>query len=178
MVNSFEGIKMGGFLQSVSILAIAIGSGLTAFSSKMEPSLKNLDPAVVTQFMNESWTSREQHFTASITSGVGMGFLILGVLGLVVPWINRLGSSLTGELSENSARTMSTIALWLSVAVILTFGVFSNHWSGGEGLSVLLIIVVVICLAAVTATAMIFGWRPWVRKGAPTATAPTTVMPS
>jgi hypothetical protein len=167
-----------GFIQGISILAIAIGSGFTAFSSKLEPSLHSLDPAAVAQFMKTDWSSRENHFTASITSGVGMGFLLLGVLGLIVPWITRLGNSHTGGLSDISARTMSTITLWLSVAIILTFGVFSNHWTGGEGLSALLLIVVVLCLAATTATAMIFGWRPWVRKEALTATAPTSGMPS
>lgn len=165
-----------GFFQGLSVLAIALGSGLSAFGSKMEPQLKNLDPAALAQFMNANYQNREQHFTAAITSGVGIGFLILGTLGLVVPWINRLGSSLTGELSENSARTMSTIALWLSVAVILTFGVFSVQWIGGEGMSVLLLVVVVICLAATTATAMIFGWRPWVRKEPLAAASTTTGM--
>ena len=163
---------MGGFIQGTSVLAIALGSGLVAFSNKMSPQLKNVDPAAMAQFF-DNYTNRNDHFTASLTSGVGMGFLILGTLGLVVPWINRLGNSLTGELSETSARTMSTIALWLSVAVILTFGVFSNYWPGGSGLSVLLIIVALICGAASAATAMIFGWRPWLQKGSLAETGST-----
>lgn len=89
--------------------------------------------------------------------------MILGILGLVVPWVNKLGSAMTSELGDNSARTIATIALWLSVATILTFGVFRAHWTGASGMSVLLMIVAVICLTASGATAMICGWKPWLR---------------
>jgi hypothetical protein len=155
---------MRGFVQVICVLAIAVGSGLAAFGSKLEPQLNVTDPAAMAQFLN-SYERENEHFTASVTSGIGMGFLILGTLGLVVPWVNRLGNAITGELGDNSARTIAMIALWLSVAMILTFGVFRAHWTGATGMSVLLILVVVLCVAATATTAMICGWRPWIRKG-------------
>ncbi len=154
---------MRGFIQAVCVLAIAIGSGLLAFGSKLEPPLNVADPAAMAQFLN-SYQRGDTHLTAAITSGVGTGFLILGPLGLIVPWLNTLGSTITKELGDNSARTISTVVLWLAVAMILTFGVFRTHWTGAAGLSVLLILVVVISVAATITTAMICGWRPWIRQ--------------
>ena len=155
---------MRGLIQGVCVLAIAVGSGLVAFSNKLEPQPNLLDPTAMAQIF-DSYQSGREHFMAAVTSGIGMGFLILGTLGLVVPWVNTLGSAMTGELGDNSARTVAMIALWLSVAMILTFGVFRTHWTGGSGMSVLLILVVVICVAATITTAMICGWRPWTRSG-------------
>ena len=155
---------MRGFIQLVCVLAIAVSSGLIAFGSKLEPQLNLADPATVTRVL-DSYRDRDLHMLASVTSGFGMGFMILGILGLIVPWINKLGTAITGELGDNSARTIATIALWLSLAMILTFGVFRTHWSGAAGMSVLLILVVVLCMAATATTAMICGWRPWVRTG-------------
>lgn len=154
---------MKGLLQAICVLAIAIGSGLIAFGNKLEPQPNMTDPAAMAQFLN-SYREGRDHFSASLTSGFGMGFLMLGTLGLVVPWLNKLGNAITGELGGNSARTIATISLWLSVAMILTLGVFRTHWTGGTGLSVLLIIVVVICVAATITTAMICGWKPWIRQ--------------
>jgi hypothetical protein len=153
---------MRGFIQTICVLAIAVGSGAIGFGNKLEPPLNLADPATVTRVL-DSYQDRDQHMTASITSGVGMGFMILGILGLVVPWVNKLGTAITGEIGDNSARTIATIALWLSVATVLTFGVFRTHWTGAAGMSVLLILVVVICSTATATTAMICGWRPWVR---------------
>jgi Na+/H+-dicarboxylate symporter len=155
---------MRGFIQAVCVLAIALGSGLVAFGSKLEPQFNVADPAALVQFLN-SYQRGDEHLIASLTSGVGMGFLILGTLGLIVPWVNKLGNTITKELGDNSARTISTIALWLAMATILTFGVFRTHWTGGTGMSVLLILVLVLCVAAVITTAMIYGWKPWTRKG-------------
>jgi hypothetical protein len=151
---------MRGFIQIVCVLAIAVGSGLIAFGSKLEPQLNVTDPATMSRIL-DSFEDRNQHLTASITSGVGTGFLILGVLGLVVPWVNKLGTAITSEIGDNSARTIATISVWLSVATILTFGVFRTHWTGASGMSVLLIIVALICATATVASAMIFGWKPW-----------------
>jgi hypothetical protein len=151
---------MKGFIQTLCLLAIAGGGGLVAFSNKLEPQLNFTDPATLTQFL-DSYRGRDQLMIAAATSGVGMAFLILGTLGLVGPWVNKLGSTITGELGDNSARTITTLAVWLSVGIILTFGVFRAHWTGAAGMSVLLILVVVLCIAATVTTAMICGWRPW-----------------
>jgi hypothetical protein len=47
--------------------------------------------------------------------------------------------------------------------MILTFGVFRLNWTGTAGLSVVLIIVALICSAATITSAIVFGWKPWVR---------------
>jgi hypothetical protein len=47
--------------------------------------------------------------------------------------------------------------------VILTFGVFRLNWTGAAGLSVVLIIVALICSAATITSAIVLGWKPWVR---------------
>ncbi len=153
---------MKRFIQTLCLLAIACGGGLVAFSSKLEPQLNVTDPATITQFLG-SYEGREQHMIASAASGVGMAFLILGTLGLAGPWVNKLGGNITGELGDNAARTTATIAVWLSAGIILTFGVFRTHWTGATGMSVLLILVVVLCVAATVTMALIYGWRPWVR---------------
>ena len=153
---------MKRFIQTLCLLAIAGGGGLVTFSGKLEPQLNSIDPATITQFLG-SYEGRDQHMTASAASGVGMAFLILGTLGLALPWVNKLGGDITGELGDNSARTIATIAVWLSVGMVLTFGVFRAHWTGGAGMSVLLILVIVLCVAATVTTAIIFGWRPWLR---------------
>jgi len=153
---------MRGFIQIVCVLAIAVGSGLIAFGSKLEPQLNLADPATMNRIL-DSYEDRDQHFTASATSGIGTGFMILGILGLVVPWLNKLGTAISSELGDNSARTIASIVLWICVAIILTFGVFRSHWTGGAGMSVLLIVVAVICAAATATMAMIYGWKPWMR---------------
>ena len=151
---------MQGFIQIVCVLAIAVGSGLIAFGSKLEPQLNVTEPATMSRML-DSFEDRNQHYVASITSGVGSCLLILGILGLVVPWVNKLGTAITSEMSDNSARTIATISVWLSVATILTFGIFRMHWTGALGMSVLLMIVALICVTATIASAMIFGWKPW-----------------
>ena len=80
---------MRRFAQAVCILAIAIGSGLFSFGRYLEPPIDLKNPADVVRLMGDYRTT-DQHFTASVCSGVGIGFLILGSLGLAVPWINVL----------------------------------------------------------------------------------------
>ncbi len=157
---------MRGFIQMVCVLAIAVGAGLLGFSNKLQPPFNPADPATLTRGAT-SYEDRDQVFTASVTGGVGIGFMLLGTMGLVIPWINRLGSAVTGDLGDNSARTISTITIWLSIAMILTFGVFRLNWTGASGLSVVLIIVALFCSAATITSAIVFGWKPWVRIAAP-----------
>ena len=78
---------MRRFAQAVCILAIAIGSGLFSFGRYLEPPVDLKNPADIVRLMGD-YRATDQHYTASICSGVGIGFLILGSLGLTVPWIN------------------------------------------------------------------------------------------
>ena len=153
---------MRGFIQMVCVLVIAVGAGLLAFSNKLEPQFNLADPATLTR-ASMSYADRDQRYTASIAGGVGIGLMLFGTLGLVIPWVNKLGSAMTGELGDNSARTISTITIWLSIAMILTFGVFRLNWTGAAGLSVVLIVVALICSAATIGSAIVFGWKPWMR---------------
>ena len=153
------------FMQLICVLAIAVGAGLLGFSNKLQPQFNPADPTTLAR-VAMSYEDRDQLFTASVTGGVGIGFMLFGTLGLVIPWINRLGLAMTGELGDNSARTISTITIWLSIAMILTFGVFRLNWTGTAGLSVVLIIVALICSAATVTSAIVFGWKPWVRTAA------------
>jgi len=154
---------MRGFIQMFCVLVIAVGAGLLAFSSKLEPQIKLADPTTLTR-ASMSYGDKDQHYTASISGGVGIGLMILGSLGLVIPWINKLQAAMTGELSDNSARTIATITIWLSVTVILTFGVFGVSWTGTAALGVVLGIVTILCSAATITSAIVCGWKPWVRS--------------
>ncbi len=82
---------MRRFGQAICILLIAIGSGLFSFGSFLEPRADFTNVAEVARQI-DPYRSREEHFTASICRGVGIGCLTLGSLGLVVPWINLLVS--------------------------------------------------------------------------------------
>ena len=153
---------MRGFIQMVCVAVIAVGAGLLAFSNKLDPQFNLTDPTTLTRAAM-SYEDRDQRLTASIAGGIGIGLMIFGTLGLVIPWVNKLGAGMTGELGDNSARTISTITIWLSIAMILTFGVFRLNWTGAAGLSVVLIVVALICSAATIASAIVFGWKPWMR---------------
>ncbi len=154
---------MPNLIQMFCLFVIAVGSGLLAFSNKLDPPINFFDPTTLTRSSMTHVTS-DDHLIASISSGFGSGLLILGLLGLVLPWVNKLGAAMTNDLSDNSARTIATVTIWLSIAMILTFGVFRMNWTGAAGLSAVLIIVAITCSAATIVSAMVCGWRPWIRS--------------
>ena len=161
---------MRRFIQLVCVLAIAVGTGLLAFGSHLEPQANLLDPATLAHQLN-TFENRESHLIASTTCGVGIGLMIFGTLGLGMPWVNKIGFAVTGELGDNSARTIATLAIWLAVAMILTFGVFRVNWTGAAGMSVILMLVALICAAATITTAIVCGWKPWLRTNRDTSEA-------
>lgn len=152
---------MRAFTQTVCVLAIAMGGGLLAFGNKYQPRLDPNDPSSFAR-VAISYEDRGQHAAASYAEGVGTGLMLFGVLGLVIPWVRRWGSAMTGELGDNAARTIAIVSIWLSVAVVLTFGVFRISWTGTVGLVVVPFIVALICTAATASSAIVYGWRPWV----------------
>lgn len=93
---------MRRFAQAICILAIAIGSGSLSFGNYLEPHIDVKNPVDVARQW-DPYRSSEQHFTASICRGVGVGFLTLGSLGLIVPWINIMVSKPRAQESSNSA---------------------------------------------------------------------------
>ena len=64
-------------------------------------------------------------------------------------------------MHDNTAKTIATVGIWLSVAIILAFGVFRFNWNGDSALFVLAMCVLAICGAATISTAVIWvGRRP------------------
>ena len=59
-------------------------------------------------------------------------------------------------MTELTARTIATVSIWFAFTIVLTFGVLDFKW--GDGF-LLFFIVLTICLAAVCATAIVWGCR-------------------
>jgi hypothetical protein len=78
---------MRGVLQAACVVAIALGAGLFAYGSYVEP--RN-DPSNLAEFSRLFDRPRDDRITSSAWRGFGVGFMTLGVLGLAVPWINVL----------------------------------------------------------------------------------------
>lgn len=69
--------------QLASIIAIALGAGLFAYSRHLDPPMNAASPASVM-----SSISSHNHEEAAFACGWGTAFMTLGTLGLAVPWIN------------------------------------------------------------------------------------------
>jgi hypothetical protein len=78
---------MRGFLQAICVFAIALGAGLFATGNYLEP---RIDPSNVAEFSRFFQYRNDERIASSVLRGCGIGFMTLGVLGLVVPWINVL----------------------------------------------------------------------------------------
>jgi hypothetical protein len=72
-------------IQAACIVAMALGGGLFAFGNYLEPQVDLSNPAAAA-FQVE--VDRDTHLFASMSRGVGVGFMALGGLGLIVPWLN------------------------------------------------------------------------------------------
>ena len=77
-------------------------------------------------------------------------------------------------MQETTARTIATVGIWLSAAIILAFGVFRFNWNGDEALVVLLFTVIAVCGAATISTAFVWIGRrqPVVRGFEPLPVSP------
>jgi hypothetical protein len=60
-------------------------------------------------------------------------------------------------MQDSTARAISTVGIWLAVAIILTFGVFRMNWGDIIATIFMAIIVLIICAAAGIATAAVWG---------------------
>jgi hypothetical protein len=60
-------------------------------------------------------------------------------------------------MQDSTARAISTVGIWLAVAIILTFGVFRMNWGDIVATMFMAIIVLIICAAAGIATAAVWG---------------------
>jgi hypothetical protein len=78
---------MRDFIQAGSVVAFALGAGLFALGSYLQPPLNitNVNPADIARIFDHV---SDYHVGASVTRGIGVGFMTLGGLGLIVPWIN------------------------------------------------------------------------------------------
>jgi hypothetical protein len=77
--------NMRYILQAVCVVAIAIGGGLFAYGSYLIPRPDPANPMDAIHSFNVDKHTRE---VASAARGVGIGFMMLGGLGLIVPWVN------------------------------------------------------------------------------------------
>lgn len=73
------------FSQIISMLAIALGVAFLVAGSSLSPSFPNEMAAMAQNFGRN--VSPE---VPAFLKGIGAGFLTLGLLGLVVPWVNVL----------------------------------------------------------------------------------------
>jgi hypothetical protein len=70
-----------GFVQTLCILAIALGAGLFGFGRHLDPPIDPQNPAAIRY-------DEGAHFVASMACGLGIGLITGGALGLVIPWVN------------------------------------------------------------------------------------------
>lgn len=164
------------FSQFVFLVSIAAGTGLHTFGNHLAPPINLLDPNSMAQGI-ANFGEREQRITGSIASGVGMGSIVFGILGLVIPLVNKIGTARFSEINENSLRLFATTSIWFSLALILTFGVFRLNWSGVSAMAAVLLLIIIISTAATTSTAMVFGWKPWGTGKSPLPPTPTAPPP-
>ena len=60
-------------------------------------------------------------------------------------------------MQDSTARMIGTVGIWISLAIILAFGVFRMNWSGDGPMLAMFLIVIALCGAATISTA--FVWR-------------------
>ena len=148
------------FFQFIFLVAIAGGAGFHTFGNHLAPPLSLMDPNSLARGFSE-FGNENTRITGSIASGVGMGLILFGILGLVIPWVNKIGTAQFAEIGENSLKLFATTSIWLSLALVLTFGVFRLNWSGVSAMAAVLLLIIIISTAATACTAMVFGWKPW-----------------
>lgn len=78
---------MRGILQAICVFAIALGAGLFATGNYLQPPIDPGNLADISRFLQYR---NDERIASSVLRGCGIGFMTLGVLGLVVPWINAL----------------------------------------------------------------------------------------
>ncbi|AMV16458.1 hypothetical protein [Planctomyces sp. SH-PL14] len=141
---------MKGLIQFLCAFAIAIGLGVNAFGTHIDPSRGPMH------------YSEQLVLMSSMSRGVGVGLTALGILGLLLPLVSKLGGSMQ-YTPEGSLQVLAALIVWGAAAFILTAGVMHQNWSGGFALTALLLVVTLVLLAVTASMAMIYGWRPWRR---------------
>jgi hypothetical protein len=75
--------SVNSLTQLASVFAIAGGAGLCSYGRHIDPPLNANAPAALVSSVSQN--TRE---VAAAVGGWGTGFITLGSLGLVIPWIN------------------------------------------------------------------------------------------
>lgn len=75
------------FGQTVWVVLIGLGAGLFAASGYLEPLPGD---AAVAEVWRMQRIGKDEHIAATVMHGFGTCFLTIGVLCLVVPWINAI----------------------------------------------------------------------------------------
>ena len=76
--------SVNSLTQLASVFAIAGGAGLFSYSRHIDPPFNATTPAALVS----SPVSQNTRDVAAAVGGWGTGFITLGSLGLVIPWIN------------------------------------------------------------------------------------------
>ncbi len=88
--SSVKGEIVRGLLQIICVVAFGLGTALFATGGYLRPRLDPADPAAVVRYLDRG-NSEERIITAVVT-GFGVGLMVLGGLGLTVPWVNAIVS--------------------------------------------------------------------------------------
>lgn len=60
-------------------------------------------------------------------------------------------------MQDNVARMIGTVGVWLSVSIILAFGICRMNWNGEGSMIIMLLIITAICIAATQSTKIIWN---------------------
>lgn len=78
---------MRTFAQGACILALALGAGLFTGGNYLSPDINISNVNAIANFSQMTGHFRDYHETAAFLRGFGVGFMMLGGVGLIVPWI-------------------------------------------------------------------------------------------
>lgn len=92
---------MRGMLQIVCVVALALGAGLFATGRGLQPRQDLSEPLAAVLTTPREY--EEQRAAAATYRGCGVGFMVLGALGLAVPWLNSLVSRRSNPTSSPSS---------------------------------------------------------------------------
>lgn len=152
---------MRGLMQVACVLAVAIGAGLMAFGSRLQPSGLS-DPLAAMQSLSD-YKAVEVRMISSVACGFGTGLVVLGGFGLLMPLAKRFAALDLGRIEEHASGTLATLGIWISAAAALIFGVLRQPCESVGAMYAMVSLAAVVCAAAAYATSVVCRYTPWAR---------------